>query len=141
MEVITLDIQINAVLETFIVSESVEVVNAVCLPASYEVIDQNENILASGSIPSGLFSPISVVVPQDLTITTRVLTGQDFAEWTATADEVGTITNITTGVSGLVVKINTVVETVPFSISLNDVVRFEFTTLVANNTIKLEGSY
>jgi hypothetical protein len=112
-----------------------------CLPAEYSVKDQNNNVLASGSIASGGFEPIDVTVPQVLAITTRVLTGQDFAEWTATADEVGNVTNIVTTVLGLVVKRNATVVTTPFAIAINDVIRFEFTALVANNTIKLEGSY
>jgi hypothetical protein len=37
-----------------------------CAPATYQVIDQNENILASGTIPSGADMPIPVTVPPNL---------------------------------------------------------------------------
>jgi hypothetical protein len=85
------------------------------------------------------------VPPLDLIIYTEIkgTTGsKDFAEWTAKAPQVGTINTITAGgVTSLVVKKNTTPVTTPFSIALNDVIRFEFDSTMSDHTITLGGVY
>jgi hypothetical protein len=97
-------------------------------------------------VPSSVVgATVTVNVPKDLFIYTEIkgTTGsKNFAEWTAKAQQVGTINTITAGgVTSLVVKKNTAPVTTPFSIALNDVIRFQFDSTTSDHTITLEGVY
>jgi hypothetical protein len=97
-------------------------------------------------VPSSVVgATVTVNLPRDLFIYTEIkgTTGsKDFAEWTSKAQQVGTINTITAGgVTSLVVKKNTTPVTTPFSIALNDVIRFEFDSTISDHTITLEGNY
>jgi hypothetical protein len=110
--------------------------------ATYEVKDQNNNTLATGSIPSADFDTINVTVPQDAEVVAGVVTGTDFVEFTFLQPIQVDVTSVQNGgVSALVIRKNTNIVTVPFSINQNDVIRLEYTTFVGTTEIKLIGDY
>jgi hypothetical protein len=110
--------------------------------ANYTVKDQNNNTLASGSLPSGSTSDINVTVPQTIELRQQIIAGLLFFERTVTVFEASTINSINNGgLSSFSVLKNGTPVTAPFTLAAGDVLRFEFTQAATNTEVILGGSY
>jgi len=103
------------------------------------LVDQDGNTIT----PLSLSSPtIEVDIPKDLTLLLPYSSGDTSTEITVITDSDGTITTATTtGLTSVVYELNASVVTLPFTLSVSDILIISFDSAAADGTIKLEGSY
>ncbi len=80
-------------------------------------------------------------VVDDLTIIIPYETSDDTSTFTILADSAGTIDTVTTTLTSVVIKVNAVIETVPFTLVATDVVEITYDPAGSDGIIKLEGEY
>lgn len=80
--------------------------------------------------------------PQDLNIVADYETGDDTITFDVIANAVGTITSTTTtGLTSVVIEVNSTPVTVPFALTLADTVEITFDPAGADGNVELSGTY
>jgi hypothetical protein len=109
----------------------------VCSDATYEVLDQNSVSYASGSIASGDFETINIIIPKELNIAYEE--DDDTIIFTVLSGSEGVYTTInTTGLTSVVIEVNSTVVTAPITLAIGDIVEISFDPAAADGVIIFE---
>jgi len=109
--------------------------------ATYEVTDQNNNQLASGSIPSGGSENVNINLPQILSLQFQYFETDDEIDYTIITPTNGIIDAIVTTLTINDVQINGVSVNFPFTISGGDNIVIKFDAAPTDGVLILNGSY
>jgi hypothetical protein len=105
--------------------------------SNYTVIDQRGVNYGSGSIPSGASENINILVLRELNITYKE--DDDKIEFTVFSGSEGVYATIdTTGLTNVVIEINSTVVTAPITLDVNDEVEISFGPASADGVITFE---
>jgi len=117
--------------------EGVVCIGGSCADANYTVIDQRAVNYGSGSIPSGGTENINILVPRQLNVAYKE--DDDKIEFTVRTGSEGVYTTIdTTGLTNVVIEVNSTVVTAPITLAVNDEVEISFDPASADGVIIFE---
>jgi hypothetical protein len=110
---------------------------SVCLPANYTILDQDAVNYGSGSIASGDFETINIIIPKELNIAYEE--DDDTIIFTVLSGSEGVYTTInTTGLTSVVIEVNSTVVTAPITLAIGDIVEISFDPAAADGVIIFE---